>query len=197
MRVVGGIWKGRSLDAPDGRETRPTSDRVRESIASALLSAFDLSLDGVRVLDAFAGSGAFGIEMLSRGAASCTFVDSSRAAVRTIRRNLASLGAQPSSFEVIGADILKAADVLQREGRRFDVVFLDPPYAMPARDVGAFVEKLCSDGLVSSGSLIVYERAAASAALDTPSAALLRSKKLGETAVDYHQIGVPDEDRAR
>ena len=72
MRIVGGMWKGRSIDAPWGRDTRPTTDRTRESIASSVLSLFDLSLEGLSVLDAFAGSGAFGIEMLSRGAACCS-----------------------------------------------------------------------------------------------------------------------------
>ena len=82
MRIVGGIWRGRALAAPEGRDvTRPTTDRTREQMASMVLSAFDLDLSDVRILDAFAGSGAIGLELLSRGAAHCTFVDADRKAV--------------------------------------------------------------------------------------------------------------------
>ena len=118
MRIVGGIWKGRSIDAPSGRDTRPTTDRTRESIASSVLSLFDLSLEGLSVLDAFAGSGAFGIEMLSRGAARCTFVDAGRQAVRTVKGNLASLGAAPASYRIITGDIFAAVAGLFSQGLR-------------------------------------------------------------------------------
>ena len=82
MRIVGGKWRGHPLEAPEGRDvTRPTTDRTRESIASMVLSAFGLDLSDVSLLDAFAGSGAIGLELLSRGAASATFVDRDRGAV--------------------------------------------------------------------------------------------------------------------
>ena len=102
MRIVGGEWRGRPLEAPEGRGTRPTTDRMRETIASMVLSAFDLDLDGVSVLDAFAGSGAMGLEFLSRGARRCTFVDSDRKAAGVVRRNVAALGAQRSCSVVTG-----------------------------------------------------------------------------------------------
>lgn len=189
MRVVGGIWKGRSIDAPSGRDTRPTTDRTRESIASSVLSLFDLSLEGLSVLDAFAGSGAFGIEMLSRGAARCTFVDAGRQAVRTVKGNLSSLGAAPSSYRVVSGDIFAAVPVLSSQGAPFDLVFLDPPYAMPAAEVARLLEALSAAGCVTMDGIAVYERASAAPTIEAPCATLIRSKRLGETAVDYYRIG--------
>lgn len=192
MRVVGGIWKGRSLDAPNGRDTRPTTDRVRESIASSVLSFFDLSLEGVRVLDAFAGSGAFGIEMLSRGAESCTFVDAGRQAARTVSKNLSSLSARPGSFSVMCADAFKAAESFAGRGDTFDLVFLDPPYAMPAQEVSRLVDALLSTGCIADDGIVVYERAASAPPLDSARLIPERTKKLGETAIDYYRIGAAD-----
>lgn len=131
MRVIGGRFGGRPLQAPRGRATRPTPERVREALFSILGPVDDL-----RVLDLFAGSGALGIEALSRGAALVTLVDSSEAAVRAIRRNLGSLGSQGSlgaEAEVrrqrVGAFLQQAREV----GRQYDLVFLDPPYGQAPR----------------------------------------------------------------
>ena len=189
MRIVGGMWKGRSIDAPWGRDTRPTTDRTRESIASSVLSLFDLSLEGLSVLDAFAGSGAFGIEMLSRGAACCTFVDAGRQAIRTVKGNLASLGAAPASYRIITGDIFAAVAGLSSQGAPFDLVFLDQPYAMPAAEVARLLESLSAAGCVTMDGIAVYERASAAPMIVTPCATLIRSKRLGETAVDYYRIG--------
>ena len=189
MRIVGGIWKGRAIDAPSGRDTRPTTDRTRESIASSVLSFFDLSLEGVRVLDAFAGSGAFGLEMLSRGAEHCTFVDAGRQAVRTVKGNLAKLGAASSSYLVVCSDAFKAVEMLASQGARFDLVFLDPPYTMPASEVSALVESLAASGCVTIDGVVVYERASSAATLDAASLTIARTKKLGETSIDYFTIG--------
>ena len=105
MRIVGGKWKGHPIEAPDGRDvTRPTTDRVREAVSSMLLSARGLSLDYVRALDAFAGSGALGLELLSRGAAHVTFVDLDRGACARVRRNAGTLGAAPATFAVVRGD---------------------------------------------------------------------------------------------
>jgi 16S rRNA (guanine(966)-N(2))-methyltransferase RsmD len=126
MRVIAGQWGGRRLQAPAGAATRPTSDRVRE----ALFSILGERVAGARVLDLFAGSGALGIEALSRGAAEATFVDSSPAAVKAVRANLEALGAE--------ADVRRAdAHVFLRgasgAGRHYDLVFLDPPYRLAER----------------------------------------------------------------
>jgi 16S rRNA (guanine966-N2)-methyltransferase len=120
MRVIAGTHGGRELIAPKGRATRPTSDRVREALFSILGDVGDL-----RVLDLFAGSGALGIEALSRGAAQATLVDSARSAVAAIRRNLEALGLEAEVVSHPAARFLGAA---LRDGRQYDLVFLDPPY---------------------------------------------------------------------
>ena len=120
MRVVAGVYGGRVLVAPRGVSTRPTSDRVREALFSILGS-----VDGLGVLDLFAGSGALGIEALSRGAASATFVDVSAAAVGAIRRNLESLGIDA---EVRRQRALSFLETARNSGPQYDLVFLDPPY---------------------------------------------------------------------
>jgi 16S rRNA (guanine966-N2)-methyltransferase len=120
MRVIAGTHGGRELIAPRGRATRPTSDRVREALFSILGDLQDL-----RVLDLFAGSGALGIEALSRGAREATLVDSARAAVSAINRNLTALDIEAEVVAQPAARFLQAA---QRAGRQYDLVFLDPPY---------------------------------------------------------------------
>ena len=188
MRVVGGIWRGRTIAAPEGRDTRPTTDRVRESAASSVLSLFDLSLEGVRVLDAFAGSGAFGIEMLSRGAQSCTFLDTDKRALQTLKRNLASLGAG-SAATVLALDAFKSPSALAGRNACFDLVLLDPPYAFDANDLSELVAGLFSAGCIAEDGIVVYERAANAPSLSVLCAEELRSKRLGETALDYFRIG--------
>jgi 16S rRNA (guanine966-N2)-methyltransferase len=121
VRVVAGRFGGRSLLAPRGRATRPTSDRVREALFSILGDA----VAGARVLDLFAGSGALAIEALSRGASEAVLVDSSAAAVAAIRRNLAGVDAEA---QVRRQDALAYLRGASRDARQYDLVFLDPPY---------------------------------------------------------------------
>lgn len=120
MRVIAGTHGGRELTAPKGRGTRPTSDRVREALFSILGD-----VGGLRVLDLFAGSGALGIEALSRGAAEATLVDSAGAAVTSIRRNLEALRLDAQVVRQPADRFLQAAS---RDARQYDLVFLDPPY---------------------------------------------------------------------
>ena len=120
MRVIAGTYGGRSLHAPRGRATRPTSDRVREALFAIL---GDVS--GARVLDLYAGSGALAVEALSRGAAEATCVDTERASVETINRNLRDLGIDA---EVVRDDALRFCERASRAARQYDLVFLDPPY---------------------------------------------------------------------
>lgn len=119
MRIIAGRWRGRPLIAPQGQATRPTADRVREALFSMLQSRLG-SFEGLRVADLFAGSGALGLEALSRGAEHCVFVENDRAAVDAIRRNLAALGA---SGEIVARSAEHAA-----LPSRVDLAFLDPPY---------------------------------------------------------------------
>ena len=124
MRIVAGAYGGRRLAAPRGGRTRPTADRVREALFSMLGPVGD-----ARVLDLFAGSGALGLEALSRGAAEATFVDSSSAAVRAVRTNLEALGAGAEVRRVDARAFLRNA---RAAGRQYDLVFLDPPYRRAA-----------------------------------------------------------------
>ena len=127
MRVVAGRFGGRRLVAPPGDATRPTSDRVREALFSVLGD-----ITGARVLDLFAGSGALGIEALSRGAASAVFVERAPRAVAAIRRNLAELG---EAADVRRADVHAALRTASTRAEAYDLVFLDPPYRHAA-DLG-------------------------------------------------------------
>ncbi|HZA00082.1 MAG TPA: 16S rRNA (guanine(966)-N(2))-methyltransferase RsmD [Acidimicrobiales bacterium] len=129
MRVVGGSARGRPLVAPPGEWTRPTSDRVREAMFNALWSRG--AVGGQRVLDLFAGSGALGIEALSRGAVHATFVDAGRPARHALRRNLEACGFTDRA-EIVG---LAAERYLARlKDEHFDLAFCDPPYAYSAWD---------------------------------------------------------------
>ena len=121
MRIIAGRWKGRRLNAPRGRDVRPTSDRLRESWMGALGE----DVDGARVLDLFAGSGALGLEALSRGASSVVFVERSRGALSTLRANVELLDAK-SEVTIVTGDAIAFAEGL--EGGAYDLALADPPY---------------------------------------------------------------------
>jgi 16S rRNA (guanine966-N2)-methyltransferase len=144
MRIVAGTYGGRRITAPAGRSTRPTSDRVREALFSILGS-----VEGLCVLDLFAGSGALWIEALSRGAAEAVFVDSDPRAVQAIEQNVANLGAAGRVTRRDALAWLKAAD------GTFDLVFVDPPYSS-ARQMGARLDELLPP-LLTETSLTVTE----------------------------------------
>lgn len=118
MRIIAGQWRGRPLKAPAGIDTRPTSDRAREALFSMLVSRIG-SFEGLKVCDLFAGTGALGIEALSRGAAHCTFVENDRAALEALKANIATLGASAT---------VRAQAAEHAGGGPFDLVFADPPY---------------------------------------------------------------------
>ena len=122
MRIIAGAWRGRPIEAPAGDATRPTSDRAREGLFSMLASRIG-SFEGLRVADLFAGTGALGLEALSRGAAYCTFVEKDRTALDTLQRNILKLGAADR------ADVrAQAVEHVPTPARPFDIVFMDPPY---------------------------------------------------------------------
>ena len=147
MRIVGGSRKGARIFAPKGASTRPTSDRVREAIFAILGS-----VEGAHVLDLFAGSGALGLEALSRGAASATFVESDPIAVKTIERNLEKLGLEG---RIVRSDV---ARYIARTNERYDVVFVDPPYEMVESLRMPLAEHL--PRVLAEGGSVVYETAA-------------------------------------
>jgi 16S rRNA (guanine966-N2)-methyltransferase len=144
MRVVAGAFKGRRLQAPRGAATRPTADRVREALFSILGD-----VGGLRVLDLYAGSGALGIEALSRGAGAATFVERDPQAVASLRRNLDAVG---SDAEVRRQDALR---FLASAGGTFDLVFVDPPYDSAIRLAEPLSERL--PPILTSNARIVTE----------------------------------------
>lgn len=123
MRIIGGKYKGRKLNFPKSHRVRPTQDRVREALFNVLAP----HIFGVNVLELFAGSGAFGIEAISRGAGSVTFVENSLTCVKIIRENLGNLGIEDKA-KILRMDVDRAISKLSKKGDRFDIVFLDPPY---------------------------------------------------------------------
>lgn len=168
MRIVGGKWRGRAIEAPEGRgTTRPTTDRTREAIASMILSAAGLDLSGSAVLDAFAGSGAMGLELLSRGALRATFVDRDRRAAARVRRSARALGAGEEEFFSLAGDVFQLVG-RGLAGAPFDVVYLDPPYAVEAERVSELVCELSRTGQLADGAIVVYEHAASAPGLSCP-----------------------------
>ena len=150
MRIIAGVWRGRKLDAPAGLATRPTADRVRETLFSMLVSRLG-AFDGLRVADLFAGSGALGFEALSRGATTATFVDQDRAAVAAIKANAARLDALGRVSIIPGSALaLPKADP-------FDLVFADPPYA--AGSGSAVVDAVARAGWLARGGWLCVETA--------------------------------------
>jgi 16S rRNA (guanine966-N2)-methyltransferase len=163
MRIIAGEHRGRRIVAPKGRATRPTSDRVREN-------AFNLigPVDGATVLDLFAGSGALGLEALSRGAASAVFVDADRDACRVINANLDTLGLDAT---VLCQDVLRA---VAQERRAFDLVLLDPPYEYPRERLVAHLARL-----LAPDGLLVYESSGREDPPEVPGLAQRTSRRYG------------------
>lgn len=152
MRVIAGTCRGMKLKAPQGNSTRPTSDRVKESLFSIISST--KGLDGVCVLDICAGTGSLGLEALSRGAASCSFIENDRKIIEVLQKNISAAKFEDNS-DIVVMDCQKALRSLASRGRRFDLVFFDPPY--DSRLYESVPELLCSLGLLQSDSLFIAE----------------------------------------
>jgi 16S rRNA (guanine966-N2)-methyltransferase len=183
VRVIAGVWKGRRIAAPPGRDTRPTADRVREAIFSAVYSAMG-TIGGAVVADLYAGSGALGIEALSRGAESCVFVDIDRRAVSVIQRNLDDVGAAPGLARVIQADVGRIA-ALPEGARRVSLLLADPPYRIDAAEFSQVLEALARRGALEEGALVVYEHSASGVALWPPGFSAGPTRRYGDTAVSF------------
>ncbi|WDA40376.1 16S rRNA (guanine(966)-N(2))-methyltransferase RsmD [Erythrobacter sp. BLCC-B19] len=151
MRIIAGEWRGRKLAAPKGEGTRPTADRARETLFAMLTSRLG-DFEGLQVADLFAGSGALGLEALSRGAAHCLFVEQDRAAVDVIRANIAVLGAQAKTRVEAGSVMqLRAAT------RPLDLILADPPYKSGAGDVA--LDRMLRLGWIGPETWIALETA--------------------------------------
>ncbi|MBW4092979.1 MAG: 16S rRNA (guanine(966)-N(2))-methyltransferase RsmD [Proteobacteria bacterium] len=152
MRIVAGAWRGRRLAAPVGEATRPTADRVRQALFDMLLHApwgGRAVIEGVSVVDAFAGTGALGLEALSRGAGRAVFMENDRAALAVLRANSVACGAGDRAV-VLACDVLAAP-----AGERCGVAFLDPPYGLGLVALG--VARLAAAGWIGAGTLVVAE----------------------------------------
>jgi 16S rRNA (guanine966-N2)-methyltransferase len=172
VRIVAGVYGGRRIEAPRGRSTRPTSDRVREALFSILGP-----IEGVRVLDLFAGSGALGMEALSRGAVEAVFVDSDPRAVAVVRRNLAAVGADAPVHTRDAFAWLEHADTT------FDLVFADPPYSSASRMAGRLSDLL--PPLLTDSSLTVTESDKRDPLLLT--LPLIDERTYGDTRIAIHR----------
>ncbi len=179
MRIVGGIWRGRSLAAlgkgAPAEHLRPTADRVRESLFNVIGHGCHVDFEGCHVLDLFAGTGALGLEALSRGAAEAVFVDSGRAAGRLIAANIAALGAEG---RLIARD---AARLGANPGVPCGLVFLDPPYG---KGLGApALAAAVAGGWVAPGALVVWEESAPQVAPEGFRA--VDTRRYGDTHVTF------------
>lgn len=175
MRIIAGTARGRKLETPTGLSTRPTLERVKESVFGSI----QFEIENRTVLDLFAGSGNLGIEALSRGAGYAVFCDSSRVCTDIISGNLKKLNF--TNAEVINSDFEQALERQKRTVRKFDLVFLDPPYASGLAQ--AAIDKLCDFGLLSSFAIVVAEHSV-NQKITAPKALRLRSeKKYRDTAV--------------
>ena len=183
MRIVAGEFRGRRLVAPKGEATRPTTDRVREALFSALTSLLGPALGGGPTLDAFAGSGALGLEALSRGVASVTFVDTDRNALAALNTNIATLGAQPRTLVVAGDSRLLAARG-RVPGGPFALLLLDPPYRLDAGEVARLVSELTAHALLEDGATVVYEHATGALPQWPAGVSEVVRKRYGSTEVD-------------
>lgn len=187
VRIVAGEWRGRRIEAPRGDRTRPTQDRVREALFSMLTSLLGPGLGGVRVLDAFAGSGALGLEALSRGASSAVFVESERAARAALSANAATLGAQDRTRIVAGdAFVLAARGGLP--GGPFGLILLDPPYRIEAARVAGLLERLSATGAVTEGAAVVWEHACEVPVQWPRGFEPASAKRYGSTAIDIARM---------
>jgi 16S rRNA (guanine966-N2)-methyltransferase len=180
-RIIAGAYGGRRLSAPPGARTRPTSDRVREAVFSTLATLVDLG--GARFADLYAGSGAVGLEALSRGAAHVLLVESDPRAARVIRDNVAALRAGAAARLVAGrvAPVVAGAP----DGGPYDVVFADPPYAADDAELAALQDALVTNGWLAPAAVVVLERATRTPVRWVDGVTAERSRRYGETTLWY------------
>ena len=183
-RVIAGEAGGRRLTVPGGRETRPTSDRAREGLFATIASVVG-SLAGARVLDLYAGSGAVGLEALSRGAGHVLLVESGARAGRVIKENIAALGL-PGAQVIVDRTERVLARGPEDAGTGYDVVFADPPYALDGEEVSAMLTALADRAWLAPGALVIVERATRSGPVRWPEGYVQdRARRYGEATFWY------------
>ncbi|MGC6512742.1 MAG: 16S rRNA (guanine(966)-N(2))-methyltransferase RsmD [Parvibaculales bacterium] len=185
MRIVGGQWKGRGLAAPRDRQTRPTSDRTREALFSILAASADCDLEGSRVLDLFAGTGALGFEALSRGAVFALFVDTQPGARAVLRENTQALGAQGIS-KIFRRDAVRLGQMPGSMAPGFNLVFADPPYGKGLAEqalIGA-----AGGGWLAPDALIIVEEDRRSGFTPPPAFDLQDERSYGDTLLYFLKL---------
>ena len=181
--MISGIYRGRRLRTVEGLQVRPTSDRLRETLFNILAPR----IKGSRVLDICAGSGAVGIEAISRGASEATFIDKARQACSVIEANLKTLGIEREAT-VIKADAVAALKRLAQESKQFDIAFFDPPYA--SEIYPAVMLELARSGLLSDGAIAVAEhRAKTPPELNYAGLKVFREVKQGDSQLSFYKMG--------
>jgi 16S rRNA (guanine966-N2)-methyltransferase len=187
-RIIGGTAGGRRIEAPRGTSTRPSSDRVREALFSAIESWCG-SLQGLRFLDLYAGSGAVGLEAWSRGAGIVTLVEQNRRTAALIAANAKVLGF--ARADVVAAPV--AATLLRPPSAPYDVVFLDPPYPTSAEEVDDNLARLTEEWIVPGGMVVVERSSRTRGPVFPEGFTDLRDRRYGETTLHYaHAAGLAD-----
>ena len=181
MRIIAGEMRSRRLKAPEGMETRPTADRVKEALFSILGSR----VYGARVLDLYAGSGALALEALSRGARSAVLCDCGREACRAIRENIEALGCGGRA-QLLPVRDTQALETLAGRGAAFDLIFLDPPYRMDTAPVCAAI---AAKGLLAADGVIVAEHARETPPDAAPPLTLYDRREYGAAGLSFYRLG--------
>jgi 16S rRNA (guanine966-N2)-methyltransferase len=186
VRIVSGKLKGRRIATPPGEATRPTSDRARQAVFNILEHApWSDGLGGLRVIDLFAGSGAMGLEALSRGAAACIFVETERAACDAVQANLAAMG-QQGVGRLIRRDATRLGPATEPP---FDLAFLDPPYAGGLGETA--LASLAAGGWLEPGALVVLERGAGEPPVQAEGFEILDVRRYGAASVSFLRLVSP------
>ena len=180
LRIIAGELRSRKLKAPEGMDTRPTADRVKE----ALFSILQGRLYGARVLDLYAGSGALALEALSRGAQSAVLCDESPKACRVIQENIDSLG-QNGRARLLRMKDTQALHALSQKGERFDLIFLDPPYRM---DTAPVCQMILDQGLLDARGVLVIEHSREKQPVIAPPLRLVDHRDYGAAGLSFYQL---------
>lgn len=182
LRVIGGALRGRRIDTLPGESIRPTGDRVREALFDILGNQVHDSV----FLDIYAGTGAIGIEALSRGAREVVFIENDPAAADRIRKNLSLAGAASARVRVIDRDPAQAVALLQREQRKFDFIYLDPPYTGGELERGLLV--VGGSGVLSAAAIVIGEHDAHTLPPRCPPLSAYRTARYGRAALTFYAI---------
>ena len=181
MRVISGKWKGKRLFSVKGLNLRPTSDRVKEAVFNILQD----HVEGRQVLDLFAGTGALGIEALSRGAKRVVFVEESTRSLTALRKNIDGCKAK-DQVQVLAREVLVAIKILEAQGESFHLIFLDPPYGKGLAD--QTLKALAGNPIVSPNTLIIAEHASNEEVLEFPPLQRVDARRYGRTLVSFFRL---------